>query len=170
MKYLRCTVGGKRVLEHRAVAEKALGHALPKGSIVHHVDKDETNNRPSNLVICPNQAYHKLIHRRQDAFEAVGNYEARRCMVCSKHDLVENMVPWGARKYEHYAHKECRNAIHRKYCLLPDTNMNDLTEFWSREQPIPDEQWEHLESLGYSPEEITLILDSYWMQPTGAVP
>lgn len=59
--------GGRRggyVFEHILVAEKALGKFLPAGAVVHHVNGDVLDNRPQNLVICQDQPYHLLIHRR----------------------------------------------------------------------------------------------------------
>lgn len=50
--------------EHVFVAERALGHALPKGAEVHHVDGDKRNSANRNLVICQDHAYHRLLHRR----------------------------------------------------------------------------------------------------------
>lgn len=56
---------GKR--EHVIVAEKAFGKPLPAGAVVHHVDGNKLNNDPSNLVICQDQAYHRLLHTRENA-------------------------------------------------------------------------------------------------------
>jgi len=51
--------------EHISKAEKALGRPLPKGTIVHHMNrKPWDNDTPFNLVICPDQDYHLLLHRR----------------------------------------------------------------------------------------------------------
>jgi hypothetical protein len=75
---------GGYVLEHRIVAEKALGHYLPAAAIVHHVDENGTNNRSDNLVICQNHAYHKLIHRRMRAFAACGHANWRHCRFCDQ--------------------------------------------------------------------------------------
>jgi CRISPR/Cas system-associated exonuclease Cas4 (RecB family) len=47
---------------HVAVAEAALGKKLPKGAVVHHVDLNPLNNDASNLVVCPSQSYHLLLH------------------------------------------------------------------------------------------------------------
>lgn len=56
---------GKRIYEHRRLAEKALGRALPKGAVVHHMNGNGDDNfAPFNLVVCPNQAYHMLLHKR----------------------------------------------------------------------------------------------------------
>jgi hypothetical protein len=58
------------VLEHIIVAEKALGRPLEEKHPVHHFDLNRANNANSNLVICEDEAYHKLLHQRQRALEA----------------------------------------------------------------------------------------------------
>lgn len=53
--------------EHVLMAEAALGGPLPKGAHVHHMDRDPANNNTKsawNLVVCPDSAYHRLLHRR----------------------------------------------------------------------------------------------------------
>lgn len=96
---------GRRVLEHVAVAESALGKMLPAGARVHHIDGDRLNNDPSNLVICPNDAYHALLHRRQEAMEATGNPNYRKCQFCKTWDAPENMHLVSLGGY----HVKCRN-------------------------------------------------------------
>ena len=56
--------GGDRYYEHVKIAEKALGKKLPAGAVVHHLDENPSNNDPRNLVICPSEKYHKLLHHR----------------------------------------------------------------------------------------------------------
>lgn len=71
------------VFEHILVAEKALGKYLPSGAVVHHINRDVTDNVNRNLVICQNQAYHMLIHARMRILEAGGNpHSEKRCGVC----------------------------------------------------------------------------------------
>jgi hypothetical protein len=55
--YLTIDVDGERVAEHRHRAEKALGRPIPEGVIVHH-------HNANQLIICENQKYHTLIHKR----------------------------------------------------------------------------------------------------------
>lgn len=75
------------VREHVLVAEKALGKYLPRKARVHHQDEDPTNNTPSNLVICENDKYHKLLHVRLRAYRATGNPNSRKCVICGKWDV-----------------------------------------------------------------------------------
>ena len=69
--YVDVRIDGGRTYEHIAVAEKALGRRLPKGAVVHHVNENRSDNTPTNLVICPNEAYHRLLHRRMKALTHV---------------------------------------------------------------------------------------------------
>ncbi len=83
------------VYEHILVAEKALDKFLPKGTVVHHVNGIKTDNRPSNLVICPDQAYHLLLHQRQRALKACGDSSARKCRRCKEYDTDLSQAPDG---------------------------------------------------------------------------
>lgn len=63
--YIVLFLNGQRKYEHIHLAEKALGKPLPKGAIVHHMNKKPWDNEtPFNLIVCPDQAYHLLLHRR----------------------------------------------------------------------------------------------------------
>jgi hypothetical protein len=77
--------GRGRVLEHVLVAEKALGKHLPPGAVVHHVNGDRADNQNSNLVICEDQLYHMLLHKRARIAAAGGDPRAQAiCGTCSR--------------------------------------------------------------------------------------
>jgi len=89
--YKSISVNGRVVMEHIAVAERVLGRKLPNGAIVHHVDGNTRNNAPANLVICPSQAYHKMIHVRERSLDATGNPNKVPCHICKEWDFAENL-------------------------------------------------------------------------------
>jgi len=54
---------GKKVQEHRKVLEEYLGRKLTKHEIVHHINKNTSDNKIENLMICT-RAEHINIHRK----------------------------------------------------------------------------------------------------------
>jgi hypothetical protein len=72
---------GRRLTAHRLRAERALGHALPPAAIVHHADGSTRRDAP--LVICQDEAYHKLLHRRMRIKALGGDPNLHRwCSLC----------------------------------------------------------------------------------------
>jgi hypothetical protein len=51
------------ILVHRWAAEKKLKRKLRRGEVVHHKDRNKTNNHPNNLHVFPNQAAHDRAHK-----------------------------------------------------------------------------------------------------------
>jgi len=56
--YKRFADSGKSV--HRHVAERKLGRKLQKGEVVHHKNRDKTDNRRSNLEVMKRGSHYKL--------------------------------------------------------------------------------------------------------------
>src|SRR5712671_1621022 len=88
---------------YRERVRLALGKRIPRGAEVHHVDGDYTNNENTNLVLCPNRAYHKLLHIRTEAYVACGNANFRKCAYCRVYDSPSNLWQrFGTEIYRHY--------------------------------------------------------------------
>jgi hypothetical protein len=90
----------KYVLSHIIEAEKALGKLLPEKAVVHHHSSEQ-------LVICQNQAYHNLIHRRQRALMSCGHSHWRKCSYCHQYDEVSNL--YLSRDGQHTYHVKCKS-------------------------------------------------------------
>ncbi len=74
---------GRRIQVHRLRAERAYGKPLPVGAVVHHADGSKNATAP--LVICQDEAYHQLLHRRMRILAAGGNPNADRlCGRCAR--------------------------------------------------------------------------------------
>lgn len=102
------------VAEHILVVARALGEAVPKGSPVHHVDGNRANNDPRNLVLCQDNAYHRLLHRRQRALDECGHANWLQCRFCgaweSPDPIIIHLNPDG----RHAQHRKCAAAEARR--------------------------------------------------------
>jgi hypothetical protein len=107
--YIVMCVKGVNKGEHIRIAEKILGKLLPTGSIVHHYNEKRGDNRPCNLVVCQDAAYHKLLHRRMRAVKAGYPKDYRWCYLCKSFDSPENLCE----NEGSMRHKKC-HAIHEK--------------------------------------------------------
>jgi hypothetical protein len=69
--------------QHDVIAEAALGHRLPDGAELHHVDEVKTNNANNNLAILQSSAEHQELHRKMRVRAAGGDpWRDRRCCDC----------------------------------------------------------------------------------------
>jgi hypothetical protein len=98
----------KRVYEHHLIAEHALGRVLPPKAVVHHSNEEKADNRSSNLVLCEDERYHRLLHYRKKAYAATGNANAKRCWICKTWALPDapdllrrTRGRWGTESIEH---------------------------------------------------------------------
>ena len=108
-----------RVLEHILIAEHAYGTYLPDHAIVHHHDGNGENNAAANLVICESQAYHMILHQRQNMFTIGCNPDLqKKCSTCRevkwKFEFTNNSSTWDGKHPECKKCKFGREAIRKK--------------------------------------------------------
>lgn len=95
------------VRESRLVAEKALGKYINIKHPVHHHNGKISDNSPKNLVVCEDNAYHRLLHVRMNAYNTCGNAFWQKCCFCGNYDDPKNMYVYPNGKYGR--HRSCRN-------------------------------------------------------------
>jgi hypothetical protein len=105
------------VSKHQLTAEKAFGGRLPISAVVHHVDYDIKNYSNENLVICPDESYHNLLHMRTDAYNACGHADWLKCYVCKEYEEPQLLlaVRKKGRRVTTFYHSACRSAYRKQY-------------------------------------------------------
>ena len=108
--------GGGNKRRHVLIAELAIGRTLPRGAIVHHIDGNGRNNSNNNLLICPSENYHQLLHLRQRALFASGNPEFRKCPFCKQWGHPSEMIVVGdtPNRNPRYCHRTCKATYERQ--------------------------------------------------------
>ncbi len=111
--YIQISVGGnKHVMQHVLICEKILGKLLPTRTVIHHANENRSENVNSNLVICQNIAYHRLLHKRINALRISGHANWDRCQYCRKYDDPMKIFHT---KYGQKYHKECKRIYQIEY-------------------------------------------------------
>lgn len=100
MNHPKIIINGRPMFAHVHRAEQVLGKPLPKGAEVHH-------HTATELVICPDRAYHMILHQRMRALEECGHAHWRKCVYCKKYDAPENLHISKEFPY----HRACMNRV-----------------------------------------------------------
>lgn len=108
--YIYKNIDGVLELEHRMIAAVAIGRLLKGEECVHHVDENGANNTNENLVLCPNNAYHQLLHRRTRALDACGNANWLKCNICGEHSAPTDPDMWHSNTTATATHRSCNAA------------------------------------------------------------
>jgi len=92
------------VYEHILVMEEELGRPVVRPEVIHHIDEDQSNNAPENLMLFSDDFKHSQYHVKLRAFNACGNDSFRKCLICKEYDDTNNMIS----DRHFYVHAECR--------------------------------------------------------------
>lgn len=100
------------VYEHIVVAENILGRPLLTGDVVHHLDKNRSNNSPDNLLILSGPMHGKL-HRWLDKniITPIGIYQERIQAGCIRCNVCHTPIDFGFI----YCSEKCKHAGQTKY-------------------------------------------------------
>jgi len=110
-------VNGKYKVESRVICEEVLGKPLPSNAQVHHVDENPLNNKNSNLIVCEDQAYHVLLHKRATALKVCGHANWIKCYYCGEYEDPNNLYIMKRHRLECQSgfHRKCRNLYLRAW-------------------------------------------------------
>lgn len=106
---------GVSLYEHVRIAERALGRPLRGRELVHHADRNPSNNTNSNLVVCPSMAYHMMLHVRTRAIRACGDAHGKKCSFCKQWSVGDdNIMTLVVGKGERSYHRACAARYQRE--------------------------------------------------------
>lgn len=98
------------------IVEKILGRRLPETAVIHHLNGNRRDNRPSNLVICNDQSHHLLLHARARIVNAGGNPNTDK--ICSRCKEVKNKADFHAAPAKNDGRrcycKSCQSKIYQE--------------------------------------------------------
>ena len=97
--------------EHIVIAEQKIGRQLKKDEVVHHKDKDKSNNNPENLMVFTTMAAHTAFHRGGKLISLPdGTYDCERlpiryCEICGKQ--LKTKRAKRCQKCDHIRQRKC---------------------------------------------------------------
>ena len=120
-KYKAKKINGKTKQVHRLVMEEHLGRELTKDEVVHHIDRNKSNNDLDNLMLFPTKSAHTKFHLNNGDLTLLRGLNKKKlingkleCCICHKFKLP---IEFEKRISAHLGIlgvcKECRNTLRR---------------------------------------------------------
>lgn len=131
----RCNADGY-IYEHTEVAEKKIGRFLKPGEIVHHRDKNRSNNNPDNLIVFHSKSDHTSFHKHNCDESLLIEYEPN---IYSINYLKSNICPQCGKIKDKKAIIciECRTKIGPTNKIINETILTrDVLKQLIRTQPF----------------------------------
>ena len=83
------------LLEHIYVMEQWLNRPLEEGEEVHHINGDQTDNRPENLMITTRSEHHRMHHKTKNFGKSYTHHTGSKVIVVPEASKVVSVEPVG---------------------------------------------------------------------------
>ena len=117
------------VYAHIIIVEEVLGKSLIIPHCVHHINGKKSDNSHSNLIICEDDAYHKILHKRQRSIKVTGSPHYHHCWDCNT---------WKHKDFFGVSHKRCSACI-RKWWNKNKDRLNEIKRIKRRATTSSDD-------------------------------
>lgn len=156
------------IYEHQVVAEQKIGRPLKDEEVVHHVDKNRSNNDPNNLLIFASNSDHAAFHQNGEYIlddEGIAHCVAKKniehkCLRCGTtvywtSDYCVICSCFLQRKVSNRPSRDELKGLIRKYPFVKIASMYEVSDNAIR-------KWCKQEKLPYQSTIIRQMSDSEW--------
>lgn len=158
------------IYEHQLMAEKKIGRPLKEEEVVHHIDKNKTNNSLDNLLIFASNSDHSAFHHNgtytldEDGIAhcMAKSKDEKLCLLCGKNihwtsDYCEECMHIVQRKVANRPSRERLKELIRSTSFIKIASLYGVSDNAIR-------KWCKAENLPYKSSEIKDISDEEWQK------
>lgn len=93
-----------------AIRDKSTGILIEEGLVIHHINFDETNNSPENLIVLTQAGYERLMQSLEDSLTALEEFGVVTRNADGDRIADEEFLSWyhseGKAKYKAWINRE----------------------------------------------------------------